>query len=134
MFVVGAFAALGAPVSLCAAARTRAAAQALTATVVLGVCSGRSDDVLADERRPVMRHRHWAQGPRRATPTLRALELAFARHRVRQSVAPSNAGRLGSERENARDERRVRQLAMTIDTWAGTVITQFDGDTGRSRT
>jgi hypothetical protein len=43
--------------------------------------------------------------------------------------ALQNAAGWGLSEKSGAAAARVRQLAMTIDTWAGTVITAFDGDT-----
>jgi SAM-dependent methyltransferase len=44
---------------------------------------------------------------------------------------PSAAAGWGISDKTLAAKVQVRQLGMTIDTWAGTVITQFDGDTSK---
>ena len=44
---------------------------------------------------------------------------------------PTEASGWGISDKTLAPKVRIRQLGMTIDTWAGTVITEFDGDIGK---
>jgi hypothetical protein len=127
MFVVGAFAALGAYCFGRAASERALRLEALAATIVLGgaalVLTG-----FADERRPLIDMTDTAALKNEAYLTVRW----NSHSRVTVSgnpFVPSNAGGWGLSEKTGATRAQVRQLGMTIDTWAGTAITHFDGRT-----
>jgi SAM-dependent methyltransferase len=127
MFVVGAFAALGASCFALAASERRMKRTALIATLALGA-SAFGLTVLADDRKPLIDITDTALLKNDAYVSVRW----NSHSRVTVSgnpEQPSNAGGWGLSEKTGATNAQVRQLAMAIDTWAGTVITQFDGNT-----
>ena len=127
MFVVGTFAALGASCFAVGAAEAKLKQRALIATAVLAVASiGLT--VFAEGRRPLIDITDTAKLTNDAYVSVRW----NSHSRVTVTGNPdelSNAGGWGLSEASGATNAKVRQLGMTIDTWAGTVITNFDGNT-----
>ena len=118
MFVVGAFAALGALCFARAASEQRLKRKALIATLALGA-SAFGLTILADDRRPLIDIRDTALLKNDAYVSVRW----NSHSRVTVSGNPeqtSNAGGWGLSEKTGATNAQVRQLAMAIDTWAGT--------------
>jgi len=127
MFIVGAFAALGAFFFGLAASEPGLKLKALTATLVLAAAA-LGLTLFGDERRPLIDMTDTASQTSDAYVSVRW----NSHSRVTVSgnpFVPSNAGGWGLSEKTGATRAKVRQLGMTIDTWAGTVITQFDGRT-----
>ena len=127
MLVVGAFAALSA-VCFSHAARERSLrSRSVWMTLLLAVASF-WHTMLVNDRRPLIQVIDTASQPSDA--------YLYARWNSHSRVTvfgnpfePSDAAGWGLSEKTGASRARIQQLGMTIDTWAGTVITRFDGDT-----
>jgi SAM-dependent methyltransferase len=127
MFVVGALAALGATCFALAASEPVLRRRAVTATVVLAV-SAVGLTTCSERNIPVINITDTAALKNDAYVSVRWNSHSRVTVSGNPDV-PSDAGGWGLSEKSGATKAQVRQLSMTIDTWAGTVITNFDGNT-----
>jgi SAM-dependent methyltransferase len=129
VFVVGAAAGVGAVCFAAGGKDTKRGGTALGLTVVLvalalwnDAATRRNDPIVriidtASKTQEDYRYVHWNSHSRVTV--------------VGDPDHPSNANGWGLSDKTQAPQAKIRQLGMTIDTWAGTVITHFDGDTSK---
>jgi SAM-dependent methyltransferase len=127
MFVVGALAALGAACFGLAAAEPVLRRRALIAAAVLGG-SAVGLTTCAERNQPVINITDTAALKNDAYVSVRWNSHSRVTVSGNPDV-PQDAGGWGLSEKSGATKAQVRQLSMTIDTWAGTVITNFDGNT-----